>query len=286
MNLAILLMGVLACSTAVIMVKLSTENACLLAGYRLLLAALFLLPVFIRDFRRSGGHSLAGVVRVSFVPGVFLGLHFVSWIIGARMTSAINSSLIVNMMPVMMPFLLFMLVGEKVNKGEVIGTVMAVTGVAILAYSDFHISIDSLKGDVLCFVSMILMAFYLIAARQNRSSGSLWVYIVPVYFIGGLLCVICALPFVNPVKAYSGRETAIILGLTFIPTITGHSILNHMMRRLRGQVVAITNTSQFVFAGIMAFFILNEMPNWLFFLPASILVVAGVVTAIRSGSQG
>jgi len=51
-HLLLLLVGVFACSTAVIMIKACSEDAVLLSAYRLLIAAIALTPVFWRDYRR------------------------------------------------------------------------------------------------------------------------------------------------------------------------------------------------------------------------------------------
>jgi len=50
---------------------------------------------------------------------------------------------------------------------------------------------------------------------------------------------------------------------------------------MRAQVVAIGTLGQFVFAGIMAYFFLHEVPDWHFYL-ASVLLVVGAVIAIRA----
>ena len=124
----VLIFGVLCCSTAVIMIKQSTDAMppVLLAAGRQLLAAVLLAGLFWRDARRHRGTLTGRHLRRCILPGVLLGLHFITWIIGARLTLAANSSLIVNMVPVVMPFLLLVLMGESLNRGELLGTALAV----------------------------------------------------------------------------------------------------------------------------------------------------------------
>ena len=64
--------------------------------------------------------------------------------------------------------------------------------------------------------------------------------------------------------------TIIAIGGVFmlVPTIIGHSILNYSMKHLRGQVVSILNVLQFVSAGIMAYFIRDEVPAATLYPPA------------------
>ena len=280
-RLVLLVVGVFACSTAVIMIKLTDVNPLLLSAYRLLVAAFFLLPVWLRSRAKHGYRYGSGALRICAWPALFLGLHFVTWIIGARMTLAANASLIVNMVPVAMPFLAYALWRELINRGEAVGTVLALSGVVFLGAADYHISQTTFLGDLVCLVSMLFFAAYLALGRRSRELPDIWLYIVPVYAIAGVLCLAAAVPFVNPVRAYSARDVAMIVGLGLIPTVVGHSVLQYSMKHMRPQLVAIGTLGQFVFAGIMAFFLLAEAPTWTFYL-SSALLVTGAVIAIRA----
>ena len=68
------------------------------------------------------------------------------------------------------------------------------------------------------------------------------------------------------------------IALGLVPTVIGHSLLNNAMRKLRGQVVSIAVMGQFVIAGILAYPLLGETPDWTFY-PASVAVVIGGVLA-------
>ena len=85
------------------------------------------------------------------------------------------------MVPVVMLFLLFFSVGERVTKLEVLGTVIALSGAVWLTASDFWVSQQTLLGDVTCFVSMLLFSGYLVQARRSRKFPNLWLYLVPLY---------------------------------------------------------------------------------------------------------
>ena len=273
-----------ACSTAVIFIKISGEHPCLLAAYRLLIATFLLSPLFLRELRKSGKPAAIAAVRHSVGPGVLLGLHFITWIMGARMTPAAHSNLIVNMTPIAMPFFLFLLSRELVNRREIAGTVLGLAGTVVLAGSDLRWNTRFAQGDMLCLVSMLFFAWYLAAARRHRRSTPLWLYVVPLYAVAGVFCFAVACCFVNPIKAYPLDELRLFICLGAIPTVMGHSILNHSMRTLRGQTVAIVNLAQFIFAGTLAFVILLEVPGLHFYL-ACLLIVSGALVAIR-GSSG
>lgn len=285
-HIVLLIIGNICCASAVIMIRLSGEHPMLLAAYRQLLAALMLTPLFLRDLRRNK-ISARYCFRVARWPGLALGLHFITWITAARMTPAVNASLIVNLVPVVMPLLLFFMVGERLHRAEFFATLLALAGLLILTVDGFRVNPEYFLGDMLCLLAMLLLAFYLVLARVNRGMPTIWLYVVPVYFTGGVISFLAALPVVNPLKPYTTPDILLIIGLAVIPTIIGHSILNRSMKYLRGQVVSLFNMSQFVFAGVMAYFILEETPTT-YFYPASALLVAAVliVSLRRKGTAG
>jgi drug/metabolite transporter (DMT)-like permease len=280
MELLILVFGVFCCSTAVILIKASGEHAVVLAALRLLFAGVFLTPLAWRDYRRHREHPGVPRWQTTVWPALLLALHFISWIYAARLTTATNATLIVNLVPIVMPFLMHFLIAEQITGRELAGTALALVGLVVLSAADFHVSREHFFGDVLSFFSMLLFAGYLALGRKNRHVVSLWLYVTPLYYLAGLICLAVSLFFVNPIKPYPARELWLIMGLAFIPTVLGHSALNHAMKKFRGQVVSVVNLGQFVFAGIMAYVLFHEVPRPVFYL-ASALLVAAVLVVVR-----
>jgi len=66
-----------------------------------------------------------------------------------------------------------------------------------------------------------------------------------------------------------------IVLLAVVPTIGGHTILNFSMQKFRGQTVSIINMGQFIFAGIIAYFIYMEIPTTEFYI-ASLLFLLSI----------
>ncbi|MDT8391089.1 MAG: DMT family transporter [Lentisphaeria bacterium] len=284
-HLFILVCGVFFCSTAVIMIKECSVDPVLLAAFRLAVAVIVLSPFFLRDVARHRGAFGKRELRMSLLPGLLLAVHFITWIIAARMTSAANASLIVNLVPVVMPFLLVVLVGERITPGELSGTALAMIGLLMLSLVDFHLNKTHFAGDMLCFFSMLFFAVYLALARKNRKHvPTVWLYLVPLYALAAVFCFIAALFRVNPIQVYSMKDVTMILGLGLLPTVIGHTTLNYSLKHVRGQVVSIVNMGQFVFAGIMAFLLLNETPRLVFY-PASALLMAGAILAVRAAPR-
>lgn len=286
MAFLILVFGVFSCATSIIFIKWSETDPILLTAYRLVLGGLFLLPFYLRAKERHRFRVDATFLRQILPPALFLALHFISWIVGARMTPAANATLIVNMVPVAMPFALYFFLNERLTRPEVTGTVFAIAGVTLLGIADFRLNAEYALGDAICFLSMLMYTIYLVAARRNRSIPSVYLYVVPVYLLASVFALTAA-----AVALAFGREIAVIgpnlplelfciLALGAIPTVLGHSIINWALRQMRGQVVAIVNLHQFVFAGILAYLFFAEIPANLFWI-SCVLVISGAVIVIR-----
>ncbi len=279
-DILLLFLGVFACSTAVIMIRASDLHPVLLSAYRLLFSALALSPLFFNKLKANKAVYGWRELRLSILPGIMLGLHFIVWIFAVHMTNVANATLLVNLVPIAMPFALFFMMNERLNVPELIGTVIALLGLYILVFSDVAINRDQLLGDMLCLVAMILLTIYLALGRKNRRDVSIWLYVVPLYLVGGIFCIAIAPFFESPLRPYPPKEIALIAGLVLLPTVAGHSALNHAMKNMRGQFVSIVNLSQFIFAGVMGYIFFAEVPEMKFY-PASALLISGAILAIH-----
>ena len=276
-----LFLGVYACSTSAIFIRMSTTDPLVLTALRLVFASIFLAPVFFAELRRHGGAFTGAHLRRTFAPALVLALHLILWTLGARMTAVAQATLIVNLVPIALPFFLLWLARERINAAEIAGTVLAILGLATLSVKDALAGGGRPAGDAVCFASMLLFALYLALGRRNRDFPSIWLYVIPVYGQAALICLLVALPRMRTFEVGSAREWALMAGLAAIPTVCGHSLLNAAMRRIRGQIVSLCNVSQFVFAGVMGFLLFGEVPRALFYA-ASAIVVAGVAIVVFS----
>jgi drug/metabolite transporter (DMT)-like permease len=270
-NVLLLLLSVFSASTAVIMIKASTTHPVVLASLRLFVAALVLLPLFLRDLKRFRGLYTKTHFAASVVPGLVLAIHLMSWAVGARMTITANASLIVNLVPLAMPFFLLWLAREPLTRRETLATAVALSGVVVLTASDLSLNTTFFAGDLISLGSMLFYALYMALGRRNRTLPSVWLYLVPLYGVAAVASLGVALFFVNPIQPYNTREVALILGLGIVPTVIGHSLLNRAMRTFRGQIVSIVNMGQFVFAGLMAYVLWREVPRWSFYVASALL---------------
>jgi drug/metabolite transporter (DMT)-like permease len=126
---------------------------------------------------------------------------------------------------------------------------------------------------------MVLFAGYLSMGKRNNTSGSIWIYAVPLYAVGGVVSFIIALFFTHPFSGITGFDLLMVGGLAVVSTVFGHTILNLSMRKLRSQIVALANLSQIVYGSIFGLIFFAERPKTSFFIAAPVML-AGAALAI------
>jgi drug/metabolite transporter (DMT)-like permease len=262
----------------VIFIKASHTPPVWLAAERLLLAALVIAPLALRDAQRAGGGWRSVSLRDSLWPACFLAVHFAAWVVAARMIPAANSTLLANFTPVVMPLIALFLLRERVSGIELLATAVGVGGVAALAIGDLNASSAYLLGDGLCFLAMLALAVYLALARRLRR-GSLWLYMMPLFAIAGLLCAVVALCLEGLPPLPTPHEAALVVGLALIPTVIGHSLMNRAMGQLRPQVVSLAGLGNVPSASLMAWVLWREVPSPMFWITAAAYLAAiGLLT--------
>lgn len=283
-RICILTFGTFCAATSVVMTKASQLQPEHLSAARLITAAIILCPLFIRDRKRFPEFSISDAFKISALPSILLAAHFIAWTIGARWTTAANSTLIVNMIPVAIPFMGYFILKERLNAKELAGPILAVLGISVLAVTDFRLDARLLAGDLVCVVSMLLLAWYLVLARKNKSIPSIWLYVVPLYLTASGISFFAGLVRTGLPYSTDPQEWIYILLLGLIPTAFGHSLLNLSMHWFRSQFVALMTQMQFVYAGVLGYWFFKELPSQSFYV-AGAFMLTGVLWTILSHKE-
>ena len=103
--------------------------------------------------------------------GLFLGLHFATWISSLRYTSVASAVVLVSMGPLFVALGSWLVWRERPGGMMVLGIVVALFGTAIIAYGDFGQGEDVLRGDLLALAGAVFVAGYLMVGRKCAVSG-------------------------------------------------------------------------------------------------------------------
>ena len=283
----LLLLSVASMGGSILFIRSSALEPVDLAFYRLAGSGLILLPLCARMRRREKVVPAWRSIFVGgIVPGFFLAAHFWSWVIGARLAPAANATLAVNMTPLVLPFLLWVVLREKVSAKECAATLLGLAGIAWIAKSDLSADPQYFKGDLICLGSMVSLAIYVTLGRKNTQRYSNpWVYTVPLFLCAALWLALGGICAGTPLSWPATSEWKWIGCLVLFPTILGHGLTIYCLKWVRGQVVAICNLAQFLFAAFFAWLAWAEVPPGSFWV-ASALVAGAAVVAIRSSRPG
>jgi len=267
----LLAIGILAVSTSAPIVRWAEPAPPLLvAAVRTTLAAIVLLSISARD--------LGSILRLSrrektfiAVSGVLLAAHFAVWIASLYYTSTAASVALVATQPVFAGLLAWIFLGEGIARREAIGIAIAGIGCLVLAGGDFlAASGDALIGDGLALAGAVTAAGYFIAGRRLRASLPLGAYLAVVNAIAAVLLVTSAALAGTQVLGFA-RDDYIAMSMSaLIPSLIGHSLLNHVVRRVPVHLVALAILGEPIGASVL---------SWLFFreVPPSNAVLGGVV---------
>ncbi len=290
--------GILAVSTASIFIRFAQAGApsLVIAAGRLSIATLVLTPFVLS---RSWG-EIKAIPKRTFgllaLAGLFLGLHFATWITSLEYTSVASSVVLVATSPLWVALLSPIFLKEKTTSAVFLGLVISLVGSLIVGLnSACHISAGQIEcislssmfsgrsflGNLLAVAGALFSGGYLMIGRRVRNSLSLPVYTFLVYGTAALVLIILVVVSGIPVAAYSAPTWIWIVLLALIPQLLGHSTFNYFLKSLSAAFVSIALLGEPIGTIILAFLILHENPSWLEII-GGILILLGIFVASRA----
>lgn len=218
--------------------------------------------------------------------GIFLALHFWSWIASLTLTTVAASVVLVNTQPVIVALLSAALLHEAPARRQWLGIAVAVAGAAIVATPDLSLSAGAsrraLVGDVLAFVGAITAALYFLVGRRLRVKLDLWPYVALVYGACFLALIAFAIAVGARLIPQAPREIAIFAGLAVGPMLIGHTGCNWALRYLPAYVVNVALLGETVGATLLAAVLpgIREVPP-VTTLAGGALILAGIVVTSK-----
>jgi drug/metabolite transporter (DMT)-like permease len=277
---AALLVAVLAMSWAGPLVRFTDAPAIAVSAWRLTLSVGFILLVL------AARHPpLPRLGRVDWLlagaAGIFLALHFWSWIASLGLTTVSSSVVLVSAQPVFVALLSAALLGEPATRRQWLGIVVAVAGAAVIGWGDFGRGREALIGDALALAGALFVSCYYVIGRRLRLQLDLWWYIGIVYGVAalGLLSVAAVLPGVA-LFGYGRTDWLIFLSLAAGPMMLGHTGVNYALRYVRAYVANLAILGEPIGATLIAWALpgIREVPGPQT-LAGGLLILGGVLLA-------
>jgi drug/metabolite transporter (DMT)-like permease len=296
-----LLIAILAVSTASIFIRfaqLDGAPSLVIAALRLTFATLLLTPIAITRHRAEIRALTRAELSLGLVSGLFLAVHFATWISSLEYTSVASSVVFVSTGPLWVALLSPMLLNEKLTRAAIIGLALALLGGTVIGLSEACTWSVGLKcpdlnqvmqgramwGNFLALAGAWAVTGYLIIGRKLRAKLALIPYIFLVYGMAALALIIIMFAAGNSPIGYEAKTYGWVFLLAAIPQLIGHSTYNWALRYLPAAFVAVTTLGEPIGSAILAFFILNEIPT-IAILIGGVLILVGIYFAARTGSK-
>lgn len=256
-----LFLGVFALSTSAIFVKLADAPATITAFYRMLFAAVMLLPFLLVNKKNRQELRLLSKKQwgLGLLSGVFLAAHYVLWFESLNYTSVASSTVIVTLQPLFSMVGGYFLFKERFSKGAIMGCLVAIAGSIVIGWQDFQISGQALFGDILAFIAAGIITAYFFIGQHVRKRLSLIPYSVIGYGSSTLLLGVFAFSQQTPFFNYSVPTWWSFIGLAFIATILGQTIFNWLLKWLSTSIISMSILGETIGTCILAYFILDEV---------------------------
>lgn len=287
-------MGILAVSTASIFIRLAQETAdsIVIAAFRLTIATLVLEPIAWR-YHRS---ALRGLNRrdwlLGLLSGLFLAIHFATWITSLEFTSVASSVVIVTTTPLWVALLSPVVLREPIGRRVAVGLVLSLAGGMIVALSetctlrelqtcigqDTWFRSTTAFGNMLALLGAFSAAGYLLIGRSLRTKLSLIPYIFVVYGVAATALLFAMFAMEKSPLGYPPVTYLWFLMLALVPQLLGHSSFNWALGYLPASFVSITLLGEPIGTILLAYLLLRESPAPLELIGA-ILILMGIYIA-------
>ena len=292
MSYLILGMAVLMVSSAAIAIRIAQAEgvtSLAIAAWRLSLAAAILWPVVLTRSRVQVRALTRAEWLLGGLSGIFLALHFASWISSLAYTSVASSLALVSTNPVWIALVSWLIFREKPGGWLAFGIAAAIGGSALIFLSDSQIASttgsDSLLGNVLAVIGSVTVCGYLLVGRKLRKTVPLLPYIWLVYTSAAVVLMIAALAAGSPLTGFSTVAWLCLIALALGPQLLGHSAFNWALEHVSATFIAIAILGEPIGSALLAWLIFGET-----FAPLQLggfcLLLTGIYLASRGELKG
>lgn len=292
-----LLIAILAVSTASIFIRFAQRDGApslVIAALRLTFATLLLAPLALTRHRAELQSLTRKQLTLGVFSGLFLAVHFATWISSLEYTSVASSVVFVSTGPLWVALLSPMLLNEKLTRVAIVGLGLAILGGAVVGLSDACVIQNGLQcpevgqilegraawGNFLALAGAWAVTGYLIIGRKLRTGTSLIPYIFLVYGMAAAALIVIMLAAGQSPFGYAPRIYGWIFLLAAVPQLIGHSTYNWLLKRLSATLVAVTTLAEPVGSAFLAYFVLDEIPKASVII-GGLTILAGIYLVAR-----
>lgn len=276
-------MGLIAISFASIFIKLCDAPSLVIAAYRLTIASAFYLIITRIKIGPIWLQFSWSQRKVAFISGIFLTIHFTTWITSLQFTSVASSVVLVQSAPIFVALGSFLLLRERPSLTMIIGILITLVGSVIIGAFDFSLDKNSIIGNLLAICGAIGAAGYMIAGRKLRANIDTLRYVTSVYSVAAVLLLVLAISSGASLIGYSIRNYSLLISIAIVPQVIGHTIINWSLKYFSATTVSVIILGEPIGASILALLILDETLS-LIKIIGGVIIIIGVSLVLLAES--
>ena len=280
--------GVLIVSTASILVRFAQGQgvpSLAIAAWRLTIAAAILLPLVLARSRDELGRLGARDWWLGGASGVFLAMHFASWIVSLEHTSVASSVALVTTNPIWIAIFSVLVLRERMPGLRALAVGLSLAGSGVILWADTGVvtagSPNPVLGNALALVGSLTMCGYLLIGRRLRSRMTLLAYVGVVYAVAALCLVLLALALDTRMGGYPKFAWILLAAMALGPQLLGHSAFNYALKHVSATMIALAVLGEPVGSTLLAWLMFGETVGPLK-LAGMALLLGGIFLAARS----
>ena len=280
-TILILFGGILVLSWSSILIRLLDDlHPLTITFYRLSFSSLFLWP-FARKNKKIPRKLASRSRAFLLIGGLFLALHFYTWIFSLQLTTVGNSIFLESTHPLFAWLLSLWFLKEKAGRDLLWAGLAGLAGMFIITSNNLFGAASAFTGDGLALVSAFFIAAYLIIARVSRGGLPILRYLFWVYSLAAGFILITLFLLRIPFWSVSANDWKWLILLGLGPNLIGHSVLNWASQRMPVYRVNLALLAESVLATLYAAVFLMEFPP-LRFYPGAVLILVAMYLGIKN----
>ncbi len=163
------------------------------AFWRLVVAVVVYVPIlYLR-----GGRLSARAFRLGWPGGVAFGANLATFFVAIRLTTVANATTIAALQPLVIMGFAAVMFGERIRPRHAVASVVAIGGVALVAFGAAAGGTGSLAGDLMAGVALLTWAAYFITSKRARTELDTFEYMTVMNIV--------ALGVVAPLALFGGQ---------------------------------------------------------------------------------
>lgn len=290
--------AILAVSTSSIFIRFAQQEtpSLVIAALRLSFATIVLAPLAIQKRRPEICALKREQVAILVLSGLFLAIHFATWITSLEYTSVASSVVLVQTTPLWVALLSPLFLGERTRPIVLAGLFLALLGGAVVGLGNACQFISgglvctstaslfqgkAMFGNLLALAGAVSGSGYLLIGRNQRAHLSLLTYTFIVYGSAAVFLLFGVLFSRESLIGYPPIAYGLCLGLALIPQLLGHSTFNWALRYLPVAYVSVALLGEPVGTTLLATVILHQIPTS-FELVGGLSILTGIYLTSRA----